>query len=142
MTTYMKPYCCCLGIIAIMVVIISAAEAVATPSATTAKADRQGNKYSPMRHRMGAPRHLNTITRISTPSEGVELNNAEHKAMIKWMQRDELHDQHYLGIIALPERAQRLCKQRCPMHSTAPTMLSLSLLHLPGNLILSHLTLT
>ena len=54
-------------------------------------------------------------------AEGVELNNAEHKAMIKWMQRDELHDQHYLGIIALPERAQRLCEalaerqQRCPI---------------------------
>ena len=44
MTAYMKCYYC-LGIIAIMVVVPSAAEAVASLSATTAKAGRQDNKY-------------------------------------------------------------------------------------------------
>ena len=61
-TAYTKRYC--FAIIAIMVVVLSAAEAVATLSATATKASQQGNKYSAlMRHRMGAPRHLHTITR-------------------------------------------------------------------------------
>ena len=63
MTVYMK--CYCLGIIAIMVVVLSAAEAVASLSATTAKAGRQGNKYVST-SRMGAPRHLHTTRTLST----------------------------------------------------------------------------
>ena len=33
-------------------------------------------------------------------AEGAELNKAEQKAMIKWMQRDQLHGQHDQRIIA------------------------------------------
>ena len=62
-TAYMTRYCSGIIAITVVIVILSAADAVATLSATTAKADRQGNKYSSMRHRMGAPRHLHTITR-------------------------------------------------------------------------------
>ena len=60
----------CLGIIAMMAVVLSTAKAVAALSSpTTAKAGRQqqGNKYSSMKHRMDAPRHLHTTrTLMST----------------------------------------------------------------------------
>ena len=68
----------CLGIIAMMVVVLSAAKTVAALSSpTTAKAGRQqGNKYSSMKHRMEAPRHLHTTrTLMSTEiSPLVELD--------------------------------------------------------------------